>query len=87
MDKETTEAGPLPSVVKGCFVGSGSDGLNEALVCETIIGQTGKAAPVVLYLGTATYDLDGPRTRQTERFGDQVGVMDDLYAVNFFLRG
>ena len=58
----------LPTTIKGCFVGSGSDGLNDALVCETIIGQTGKAAPVVLYLGTATYDLAGPRSRQTERF-------------------
>ena len=56
----------LPTTIKGCFVGSGSDGLNDALVCETIIGQTGKAAPVVLYLGTATYDLAGPRSRQMQ---------------------
>ena len=60
----------LPPVCKGCFVGSGSDGLNDQRVADKIIGQTGKSKPVVLYLGTATYDLEGPRTRQCVRFAE-----------------
>ena len=57
--------------IKGVFVGSGSDGLNEAEVRDQIVSLTGKKKTSdinVLYIGTATYDLDGPRQRQTVRF-------------------
>lgn len=45
-------------------MGSGSDGLNEAEVRDQIIALTNKKKTSdinVLYIGTATYDLDGPR--------------------------
>lgn len=56
--------------LKGVFVGSGSDGLSQPEVCETIIGLTSKPAKEinVLYIGTATYDLQGPMLRQTDTF-------------------
>ena len=58
------------AALKGLFVGSGSDGLNEAQVSSAIIALANKPAPSVnvLYVGTATYDLPGPRQRQTARF-------------------
>jgi hypothetical protein len=110
-----------PETLRGLFVGSGSDGLNEVctdlpsnrntlhcasllpilhrsiftlwvvfcvllllshvhlvsacvrkqpLVCQTILELAGKPPTQVnvLYIGTATYDLPGPRQRQTGRF-------------------
>jgi hypothetical protein len=53
------------AALKGLFVGSGSDGLNEAAVSGAIIALTNKPAHSikVLYVGTATYDLPGPRQR------------------------
>jgi dipeptidase E len=51
----------------GCFVGSGSDGMQRPEVVAKIIQLTRKvpADITVLYLGTATYDLPGPRHNQT----------------------
>jgi dipeptidase E len=62
----------LPKNLKGCFVGSGSEGLQQQEVCETIINLTKKIASqvTVLYIGTATYDLDGPKVNQTIRFSE-----------------
>ena len=59
-----------PPALTGLFVGSGSDGLNEPAVAQAILGLVPKlpADVAVLYLGTATYDLPGPRERQTARF-------------------
>ena len=58
-----------PPNLRGVFVGSGSDGLNEPQVTHAILTLVGvKKHPNILYLGTATYDLPGPRLRQTERF-------------------
>ena len=56
--------------MKGCFVGSGSEGLQQAEVCTTIVNLTKKSSEdiVVLYIGTATYDLAAPKTNQTVRF-------------------
>ncbi len=58
--------------LRGLFMGSGSDGLSELSICTEIIRLTDKAAADVnvLYLGTATYDLPGPKKKQTERFGE-----------------
>jgi dipeptidase E len=53
---------------KGVFAGSGSDGMNDMSICKIVMSMTGKANPSVLYIGTATYDLPGPRDRQTIRF-------------------
>jgi len=54
-------------MVRGCFVGSGSEGLQQPEVCAQIISLTGKA-PVditICYLGTATYDIVQPKINQT----------------------
>jgi hypothetical protein len=60
--------------LRGVLVGSGSDGMNEAEVAAEILRLTGKEQPRVLYLGAATYDLPGPRARQTVRF-EEAGCM------------
>ena len=53
--------------VKGVFVGSGSDGMKLPGVCAEIVRLTGKAAPSVLYVGTATYDSSAARDGQCGR--------------------
>lgn len=57
-------------LMRGLFAGSGSDAVNDKRICDEIVRLTGKAAEDVrlLYVGTATYDLPGPRERQTARF-------------------
>mmetsp|Transcript_17724 Transcript_17724/g.43395 ORF Transcript_17724/g.43395 Transcript_17724/m.43395 type:complete len:314 (+) Transcript_17724:172-1113(+) len=67
--------------MKGVFVGSGSDGMNEKAVVAECVRLTGKASGVVqiLYIGTATYDMSAPRERQTARFlerGCKVQALD-----------
>ena len=64
---QTFKANPR---LRGLFMGSGSDGLSEPFICNEIIRLTDKAAADVnvLYIGTATYDLTGPKKKQTERF-------------------
>jgi dipeptidase E len=57
-----------PKNLKGLFAGSGSDGLNEPEMIGAILRLVDKEKPRILYLGTATYDLPGPRLRQTQRF-------------------
>ena len=66
-----------PSALKGLFVGSGSDGMNEEVICDKVLEMIGNdpqrksasARPVVIaYIGTATYDWEGPRERQTAQF-------------------
>lgn len=48
----------------------GADALGETSVCNEIIRLAGKPQPCVLYLGTATYDVEAARVRQTQRFID-----------------
>ena len=60
------------------LVGSGSDGMNEEEVAAEILRLTGKEQPTVLYLGAATYDLPGPRARQTVRFEEAGCVVMSL---------
>jgi dipeptidase E len=59
-----------PEKLKGLFVGSGSDGLSEEWITKSILDllDDKTKTPKVLYLGTATYDLPGPRYRQTHCF-------------------
>ena len=58
----------LTRAMRGVFAGAGSEGLQQKPIVEAIIGLTGKAAASVnvLYIGTATYDLAGPRENQTK---------------------
>eukprot|EP00008_Paramoeba_atlantica_P009973 CAMPEP_0201480066 /NCGR_PEP_ID=MMETSP0151_2-20130828/4644_1 /ASSEMBLY_ACC=CAM_ASM_000257 /TAXON_ID=200890 /ORGANISM="Paramoeba atlantica, Strain 621/1 / CCAP 1560/9" /LENGTH=317 /DNA_ID=CAMNT_0047861817 /DNA_START=85 /DNA_END=1038 /DNA_ORIENTATION=- len=58
----------FPKQLRGVFAGAGSDGLNEPQICKAILQQTGKVNPHVVYIGTATYDLQAPRLRQTAFF-------------------
>lgn len=60
------------SPMKGVFVGSGSEGLQNPLVCTAIIEKTGKQGSdiTVLYLGTGTYDLGPPKKNQTIRLAE-----------------
>jgi dipeptidase E len=51
-------------------MGSGSDGLQETGARDAVIALSRLELPVVLYLGTATYDLPGPRDRQVGRFAE-----------------
>ena len=61
----------LPSAaMRGVFIGSGSDGMNEQEAADCILKLTGKEQPRILYLGAATYDMPGPRERQTVRFAE-----------------
>ena len=57
-------------MVRGCFVGSGSEGLQQPEVVQCIIDLTKKAAAdiKIAYLGTATYDLEVPQKNQTGKF-------------------
>ena len=64
------EAAALPAGLRGVWVGSGSDGMNEAEVAEAILALAPSPQPRVLYLGAATYDAPGPRERQTVRFAE-----------------
>jgi dipeptidase E len=54
--------------MRGVFAGAGSEGLQQKPIVDAIIHLTGKAAVAVnvLYIGTATYDLTGPRDNQTK---------------------
>lgn len=49
------------AALRGFFGGSGKDLMGTPAVAAELIALSGKAKPVVLYLGTATYDLPGPR--------------------------
>jgi dipeptidase E len=57
-----------PEMLRAVLVGSGSDGMNEQAVADAILALANTPQPRVLYLGAATYDLPGPRERQTARF-------------------
>ena len=77
----TVDSYELPRNLKGVFCGSGSDMMNNPKPARTIVDLVGKPANdiLVLYLGTATYDLDVFRIRQTQRFvelGCQVEALE-----------
>ena len=58
------------SMTRAVLIGSGSDGMNEQEAADCIVKLTGKEQPRILYLGAATYDMAGPRERQTVRFAE-----------------
>ena len=74
-----------PTYLRGVFAGAGSDGLNEPAVAAEIVRLAGKpaAAVVVAYLGTATYDLPTPRTRQTARLAEMGCTIVDVSLTDF----
>jgi len=53
-----------PSVLRGFFGGSGKHLIGTRETAEQIVALSGKAAPSVLYLGTATYDIAKSRDAQ-----------------------
>lgn len=75
-----TSAWRPPPTLRACLGGSGSDAFNEESVCRAALELCGKPAAdvTVLYLGTATYDLDGPRERQTVRFVEMGATVTTL---------
>ncbi|CAM9451248.1 unnamed protein product [Ectocarpus fasciculatus] len=78
--------------MKGCFVGSGSEGLQQPEVCQQIMALTDKVPSdiTVLYLGTATYDLPSPKHNQTVRFTEagcklsEIKVIGDITPLEDF---
>jgi dipeptidase E len=65
--------------MRGVFVGSGSDGLQHKDVTESIVSLVNKPPSDinVAYIGTATYDLPGPRHNQTFRLAEAgCNIMD-----------
>jgi dipeptidase E len=69
--------------MKGCFVGSGSEGLQQSEVAAQILQLTNKSASdvTVLYLGTATYDLPSPKYNQTVRFQEAGCIITEIIVV------
>ena len=84
--------------LRGVFVGSGSDGMSQPQVSETILkllpDKKADSSINVLYVGTATYDLAAFRERQTQCFVEKgctissldVALKDDPNAPNL-IRG
>lgn len=59
------------SSVKAVLVGSGSDGMGGEGISDAVLELVGKECPSdvhVLYIGTPTYDLPGPATKQCAPF-------------------
>lgn len=67
--------------VKAVLVGSGSDGMGGAGVAEHVLALAAKPSPTVLYIGTPTYDLPGPKAAQTTVFAEAGCVITELNLV------
>lgn len=65
---------------RGFFGGSGSGLFSKSACCAAVVQLTGKPASdvTVLYLGTATYDIEQSKTTQTERFAEQGCTVTEL---------
>lgn len=59
-----------PALLRGVFAGAGVAMMGEPAVVNAVLGLAGKPAAEVrlLYLGTASYDLEAPRTKQLAGF-------------------
>ena len=79
----TTSCRVAPHLIKAVIGGSGSDAFNEPAVAAATVKLTGldrtPADVSVAYLGTATYDLEPARLRQTAQF-TQLGC--NVIAIN-----
>ena len=78
-------AEPLPPDqwpnVKAVLVGSGSDGMGGDGISDAVLELVGKARPSdvhVLYIGTPTYDLPGPATKQCAPFVEAGCTISEL---------
>lgn len=62
-----------PQMLRGVFAGAGPAMMGEPAVVSAVLELTGKPAENVnlVYLGTATYDLPEPRTKQTAGFAER----------------
>ena len=71
-----------PKLLRGVFVGSGSDGMSDPRIVNSILELTEESKPFndinVLYIGTATYDLPMFQKRQTKCFVDRGCKLDYL---------
>mmetsp|Transcript_25580 Transcript_25580/g.41983 ORF Transcript_25580/g.41983 Transcript_25580/m.41983 type:complete len:461 (+) Transcript_25580:117-1499(+) len=69
-NKATRACPSVPTHLKGVFCGSGSDAMNDTRITNAILNLVNKPPQEtnVLYLGTATYDIEGFFIRQTQRF-------------------
>lgn len=68
-----------PTFLRGFFGGSGRELIGSEAAAKEIIALSKKSTPNVLYLGTATYDLELPREGQTQifkQFGCEVKNLD-----------
>ena len=80
---------PHPNLT-GVFAGSGSDGMNEQQIADTILNLVNVKTTTcsddgiihVLYLGTATYDLDGPRQRQISQFVNNTDYKCQIHSID-----
>jgi len=71
---------PNPQL-KGLFAGSGSAAMNTNFICQAVVDLTKRQPQDIslLYIGTATYDIDKYREKQTnvfENLGVQVDSLD-----------
>jgi len=60
----------LISKFRGVLMGSGTAAFSEKLVCQTVVNMVKKDVgnPVLVYLGTAVYDIEKYEKIQTDRF-------------------
>ncbi len=71
MDAVVASGGsPVVDRLRIVAAGSGREGLAEPQIRDIIIHLSNKSLPLVLYLGTATYDLAAPEADQTGRFAE-----------------
>ena len=79
-EAKTTPELPKTSGLRGCFVGSGSEGLQQPEVCAKILELTRKAAQdvCVCYVGTATYDLPAAKLNQTRKLAEMGCKITDI---------
>lgn len=67
--------------LRGCFVGSGSSGMQSPVIAAAImelVPPKYREKPNVLYIGTATYDIAESRRKQTKALEAAGCTIDDL---------
>ena len=74
---------PNPQL-KGLFAGSGSAAMNTNFICQAVVDLTRRQPQdlSLLYIGTATYDIDKYREKQTNVFANLGVQVDSLDFAN-----
>jgi len=67
------------AITKIYAAGSGGGMISQPATVKEIITLTGKQAPLVLYIGTATYDVFDAQTNQTKAFVDVGCTVNSLH--------